>query len=38
MVMDSLPAHKGERIRELIEGVGSVSLCTCRPTRRTLTR
>jgi hypothetical protein len=38
VVMDSLPAHKGERMRELIEGVGSVSLCTCRPTRRTLTR
>jgi hypothetical protein len=38
VVMDNLPAHKGERVRELIEGAGSVSLCSCRPIRRTLTR
>ena len=34
VVMDNLSAHKGERIRELIEGRGCELFCTCRPTRR----
>ena len=33
VVMDNLSAHKGERIRELIEKRGC-ELCTCRPTHR----
>ena len=36
VVMDNLSAHKGERVRELIEGRGC-ELFTCRPTRRTTT-
>jgi transposase len=31
VVMDNLSAHKGERIKELIEG-GVASSSTCRPT------
>jgi hypothetical protein len=31
VVMDNLSAHKGERVRELIEGKGCVSLSTCHP-------
>jgi hypothetical protein len=37
VVMDNLGAHKGERVRELIQERGSASLCTCRPTRLTST-
>ena len=37
LVMDNLGAHKGERVRELIQERGSASLCTCRPTRLTST-
>jgi transposase len=37
VVMDNLSAHKGERVKELIEGRGDASSSTCRPTRRTLT-
>ncbi|CAA9327711.1 MAG: hypothetical protein AVDCRST_MAG93-6042, partial [uncultured Chloroflexia bacterium] len=33
-VMDNLSAHKGGRLRELIEGAGCEVWCTCRPTRR----
>jgi len=32
-VMDNLSAHKGGRLRELIEGAGCEVRCTCRPTR-----
>jgi hypothetical protein len=35
VVMDNLSAHKGEKVRELLEGRGCELLCTCRPTRRT---
>ena len=38
VVMDNLSAHKGERIRELIEERGSASSSTCRPTHLTSTR
>ncbi len=34
VVMDDLSAHKGGRVRELIEGRGCELFCTCRPTRR----
>jgi hypothetical protein len=34
VVMDNLSAHKGGRVREIVEGRGP-SCCTCRPTRRT---
>jgi DDE superfamily endonuclease len=37
VVMDNLSAHKGERIRELIERRGCELRSTCRPTRRTST-
>ena len=33
VVMDNLSAHKGERVRELIEA-RTVSFSTCQPTRR----
>ena len=32
VVMDNLTAHKGERVRELIEQRGCELLCICRPT------
>ena len=35
VIMDNLSAHKGERIKELIEGRGCELCCTCRPTHRT---
>ena len=35
VVMDNLSAHKGGRVKEIIEGVGAASLSICRPTRRT---
>jgi hypothetical protein len=38
VVMDNLTAHKGERVRELIEGRESASCSTCRPTRQTSIR
>jgi hypothetical protein len=31
--MDNLSAHKGERVRELIEGEGCELLSTCHPIR-----
>ena len=34
VVMDNLSSHKGSRVRELIEGRGSASLYTCRPTHQ----
>jgi transposase len=37
VVMDNLPAHKPDRVRELIEDRGSANLCICRPTHRTTT-
>jgi hypothetical protein len=37
VVMDNLSSHKGSRVRELIEGRGSASFSTCRPTRLTST-
>jgi hypothetical protein len=37
VVMDNLSAHKGERVRELIEGGRGASSSTCRPIRRTIT-
>jgi hypothetical protein len=37
VVMDNLTAHKGERVRELIEQQGVASCCTCPPTHRTST-
>ena len=33
VLMDNLGAHKGQRVRELIEGRGA-SCCTCHPTPR----
>ena len=36
VVMDNLSAHKGGRVREIVEGAGASS-CTCRPTRPTST-
>jgi hypothetical protein len=38
VVMDNLSAHKGGRVKEIIERVGAVSSSTCRPTPRTSTR
>ncbi len=38
VIMDNLSAHKGERVRKLIEERGSASLSTFRPTRRTSIR
>ncbi len=38
VVMDNLSAHKGEEVRELIEGQGSARCYSYRPTRRTTTR
>ena len=35
VVMDTLSAHKGRRVREPIEAAGRELCCTCRPTRRT---
>ncbi len=37
VVLDNLSAHKGSRVRELIEERGCGLSCTCRPTRRTST-
>jgi hypothetical protein len=37
VVMDNLQAHKGERVRELIEARGA-SCCTCHPIRPTSTQ
>jgi hypothetical protein len=37
VVMDNLSAHKGGRVRELIEERGAASSSTYRPTRRTST-
>jgi transposase len=38
MVMDNLSAHKGGRVREIIEGRDcELFSCTCRPTHRTST-
>ncbi len=37
VVMDNLTAHKGERVRDLIEGRGAASCSTYRPTRPTST-
>jgi DDE superfamily endonuclease len=34
VVMDNLSAHKGERVRELIEGEGCELSSTCCPIRR----
>jgi hypothetical protein len=34
VVMDNLPAHKGESVRELIEGKGCELSSTCRRIRR----
>ena len=33
VVLDNLGAHKGERVRELIEERGVASCCSCRATR-----
>lgn len=35
VVVDDLSSHKGERVRELIEGEGCELWSTCRPARRT---
>jgi hypothetical protein len=35
VVMDNLSAHKGDRIRALVETRGCRLLCTCQPTRLT---
>ncbi len=35
VVMDNLTAHKGERVKELIEQRGVVSSCICPPTHPT---
>ena len=35
VVMDNLSAHKGGRVREIVERVGAASFSTCRPTHRT---
>ncbi len=37
VMLDNLTAHKGARVRELVEGLRdeTASLCSCRPTRRT---
>jgi hypothetical protein len=37
VVMDNLSAHKGSRIRKLLEERGSASYCICRPTLPTST-
>ena len=37
VVMDNLPAHKGERVRQIIETAGA-ECATCRPIRPTSTR
>jgi hypothetical protein len=37
VVMDNLCAHKGHKVRELIEKRRCELLCLCRPTRRTST-
>ncbi len=37
VVMDNLSAHKGHKVRELIEKRRCELLCLCRPTRRTST-
>ena len=35
VILDNLGAHKGERVRELIEGRGCSLYCSCRPILRT---
>ena len=35
LIMDNLCAHKGGRVRELVEGAGCASCSTCRLTPRT---
>ncbi len=35
VILDNLSSHKGDRVRELIEGVGCSRCFTCHPTRRT---
>jgi len=37
VVMDNLSAHKGGRVREIVEGAGCELLYLPRPTRRTST-
>jgi len=37
VVMDNLSAHKGGRVREIVEGAGCEVCSTCHPTRRTST-
>jgi DDE superfamily endonuclease len=34
VVMDNLSSHKGGKVREIVEGCGAASFCTCRLTRR----
>ena len=38
VLMDNLASHKGQKVRELIEGGGCEFCCTCLLTRRTSTR
>ncbi len=38
VVMDNLSAHKGGRVKEIIEGRGCELLCTCRLTRQSSIR
>jgi hypothetical protein len=38
VVMDNLKVHKMKRVRELIEGVGALRPCSCRPTLPTSRR
>lgn len=38
LVMDNLSAHKGGRVKEIVEGRGCELLCSCHPTRRTSIR
>ena len=37
VVLDNLSAHKGARVRELVEGRETANSFSCRPTRRTST-
>jgi transposase len=37
VVMDNLSAHKGGRVKEIVEGRGCELSSTCRPTRRAST-
>ncbi len=38
VVMDNLAAHKGDRVRRLVEGRGAEVCCSCPPTRQTSRR